>query len=95
MTNWECDNLITHLGAMSLHIDGFRTDTHDLVQDLNLEPNKMIAYFMELGCRIGNLRQKEREAIGVREGDAKSRKMAILEIPLQFPKPKGKRQERR
>jgi DNA-directed RNA polymerase I subunit RPA49 len=94
MTNWEADNLVTHLGAMALYIDGYSTDSFDLMHDLNLEPKKMIMYFMELGCKIGPMRQAERQAFGLKDADAKTRTMARLVIPLTFPVQRKRRDRR-
>lgn len=38
MSKWHVDNLITHLCALSLIVDNFTTDTHDLREDLGLTP---------------------------------------------------------
>jgi DNA-directed RNA polymerase I subunit RPA49 len=95
MTNWEADNMVFHLCALSLYIDGYSTDTTDLLQDLNLVPTKMVNYFMELGCKIGGMKLKDRELLGLKSSDSKARKMARLEIPLEFPKQKGARKARR
>lgn len=37
MTKWHTDNLVTHMAALSLIIDGFETDMHDLREDLGLK----------------------------------------------------------
>jgi hypothetical protein len=34
------DNLITHMAALVLIIDGFETDTHDIREDLGLKRNE-------------------------------------------------------
>lgn len=39
MSKWHVDNLITHLCALSLIVDNFTTDTHDLREDLGLTPS--------------------------------------------------------
>lgn len=37
INKWHFDNLMTHMAAISLYIDGYRTDTHDLREDLRME----------------------------------------------------------
>lgn len=37
VNKWHLDNLITHMAAITLFIDHYRTDTHDLREDLRLE----------------------------------------------------------
>lgn len=95
MNQWEIDNLITHLCAMSLFVDGWETDTTDLKGDLQLETKKVIQYFQELGCRIGPMNEKDRNAAKLTAAEAKVRRMARLVIPLDFPRlskgPRGKK----
>ncbi len=37
MNKWHTQNLLTHICALSLTIDGFRTDLHDLCVDLRTD----------------------------------------------------------
>lgn len=37
LNKWHLDNLMTHMAAISLYIDDWRSDTHDLREDLRLE----------------------------------------------------------
>jgi DNA-directed RNA polymerase I subunit RPA49 len=95
MNQWEIDNLITHLCAMSLFIDGYETDTTDLRNDLQLEVNKICQYFKELGCRIASMGEKERNVAGLSKAEAKVRRIAKLQLPLDFPRlSKGARGKR-
>jgi DNA-directed RNA polymerase I subunit RPA49 len=92
---WEIDNLIAHIAALALIVDNYSTDPFDLVQDLNLEPNKMYAYYMELGCKVTPMKAREREVQNLKPNDAKARKVARLELPLEFPKQRGQRKNAR
>jgi len=42
LNKWHMDNLITHMAAISLFIDGYKTDTHDLREDLRLENKQYV-----------------------------------------------------
>jgi len=42
MTKWHVDNLMTHLAALSLIVDDYQTDTHDLREDLGLKPAQLV-----------------------------------------------------
>jgi DNA-directed RNA polymerase I subunit RPA49 len=86
MNMWEQDNLMTHLAAMALYVDQYETDISDFKDDLRLEANKTIGYFRELGCRVGALSAKERDAQRLSAVEAKTKKVARLQIPLEFPK---------
>ena len=37
INKWHMDNLMTHMAAISLYIDNWKTDTNDLKEDLRLE----------------------------------------------------------
>lgn len=37
LNKWHMDNLITHIAALTLYIDNYRTDTHDIREDLGLD----------------------------------------------------------
>jgi DNA-directed RNA polymerase I subunit RPA49 len=93
---WEQDNLMTHLAAMALFVDQYDTDITDFKDDLRLEINKSVSYFRELGCNVGNLSAKERDAQRLTVVEAKLRKVARLRIPLEFPQAaRGVRRDRR
>lgn len=47
LNKWHMDNLITHMAAITLYIDGFKTDTNDLREDLRLE-NKQYVFSSSL-----------------------------------------------
>ena len=47
LNKWHVDNLITHMAAISLFIDGYKTDTCDLREDLRLE-NKQYVFSLHL-----------------------------------------------
>jgi DNA-directed RNA polymerase I subunit RPA49 len=92
MNQWEIDNLITHMAAMALYVDMFDTEISDLNNDLKLEMNKTTTYFRELGCRVGAMLEKERSRFGLNSVEAKPKRMARLQIPLEFPRiSKGQR----
>ena len=37
MTKWHVDNLITHIAALALYVEGYEVDTFDLREDLRLD----------------------------------------------------------
>lgn len=37
LNKWHVDNLLTHIAALSLFIDDWRTDSYDLREDLRLD----------------------------------------------------------
>ena len=42
MTKWRVDNLITHIAALALVVDGFEVDIYDLKEDLRLETKEYV-----------------------------------------------------
>jgi len=78
---------MTHMAAISLYIDGWRTDTSDLRDDLRLENKQMSQYFHELGCKVTNLTEKEQAELGLKnKAMAALRRVARLKLPLDFPR---------
>lgn len=86
MTKWHVDNLITHIAALSLIVDNFETDTHDLREDLRLDAKQMGQYFHEIGCRVGAPTEAERLKLKITKAEAASHRVARLRLPLEFPK---------
>ncbi|KAF4548181.1 A49-like RNA polymerase I associated factor-like protein [Elsinoe fawcettii] len=87
LNKWHVDNIMTHMAAISLYIDGQRSDTHDLREDLQMENKQMSQYFSELGCKIRAPTEKEYPEFGItNKAQAAQRKVAVLKIPLEFPK---------
>ncbi|KAF2158208.1 RNA polymerase I associated factor, A49-like protein [Myriangium duriaei CBS 260.36] len=87
LNKWHVDKLMTHMAAISLYIDDFKTDTHDLREDLRLENRQMTQYFNELGCRTRSPTEKEYAEFRIsNKSQAAQRKVALLKLPLDFPK---------
>ncbi|KAG9830789.1 RNA polymerase I associated factor, A49-like protein, partial [Aureobasidium melanogenum] len=87
LNKWHMDNLVTHMAAIALFIDGYKLDTHDLREDLRLENKQMSQYFMELGCKVNNPTEKEQADFKIpNKAVAAQRRVAKLKIPLDFPK---------
>lgn len=42
LSKWHVDNIMTHMAAISLYIDNWRTDTHELREDLRLENKQYV-----------------------------------------------------
>jgi len=104
LNKWQHDNLLTHMAAISLYIDGYKTDTFDLQEDLKLKSKqydlhirfhfdtmltliRMSQFFHELGCQIRSPTEKEWPEFRIpNKAQAAQRKIAVLRIPLDFPK---------
>ncbi|KAB2576994.1 DNA-directed RNA polymerase [Lasiodiplodia theobromae] len=95
MTKWHVDYLITHIAALSLYIDDFVVDTFDLREDLRLDNKQVGQYYHELGCKVTNPTEKEREAGKYTKAEAVNHKTAKLKIPLDFPKQRALPSRRR
>jgi len=87
LTKWHVDKLLLHICALSLHIDDFTTDTHNIREDLRLEPQQISQYYSELGCKVSPPTEKERLKFGLKtKGEAQGHAVARLQIPLVWPK---------
>ncbi|KAH0544411.1 hypothetical protein FGG08_001437 [Glutinoglossum americanum] len=94
MTKWHVDNLITHIAAIALIVDGFEVDIYDLKEDLKLETKEITQYFQEIGCKVQLPTEKERERMKLTKAEATLHKLAKLRIPLEFPKTRQIRTKR-
>ncbi|KAL1296512.1 hypothetical protein AAFC00_000021 [Neodothiora populina] len=89
LNKWHLDNITTHMAAVSLYIDNWRTDTFDLREDLRLENKQMSQYFLELGCRVAAPTEREQTELKMPSGSkaiVATRRVAKLKLPLEFPK---------
>lgn len=87
MPKWNLDKLILHICAITLHIDDFVTDTHNIREDLRLEPQQMNQYYSELGCKVSPPSEKERAKFGLKDkAAAQGHTVARLTIPPVWPK---------
>nr|POE65088.1 dna-directed rna polymerase i subunit rpa49 [Quercus suber] len=92
LPKWHLENLYTHMCALSLFVDGYTTVTTELRDDLGLDNKQITQYFQELGCKVGPLSEKEREARKFTKAQAAATRVAKLKLPLEFPKVRsGKR----
>ncbi len=84
------DTLLTHLLALTLHIDNFSTNTHDIAQDLRLTPAGAGKYYQELGASVGMPTEAERGRMGIPRGGG-ARRVARLRVPVVLPRSGGER----
>ncbi|KAI9837385.1 MAG: DNA-directed RNA polymerase I subunit rpa49 [Sclerophora amabilis] len=90
LTKWHLDNLITHIAALSLHIDdGFGplgVDFHDLREDLRLETRDLTRYFQEVGCKVTTLTEADKNRLAISsKAEAAQHRIARLTLPVTFP----------
>ena len=86
VNKWNHDNLITHILALTLVLDNFITDSHDIREDLKLETKNISKYYLELGCTVALPTETERTALNLKKAEAITRRLAKLRLPLVFPK---------
>ncbi|KII90120.1 hypothetical protein PLICRDRAFT_40321 [Plicaturopsis crispa FD-325 SS-3] len=80
-------NLLTHIFALMLRLDGYATDPTIVADDLSMTPTKINQLFKSLGCKIEKLKMTDLKRLGLPESAAAT-KRAILKAPPEFPKPK-------
>ena len=86
VNKWYYDHLITHILALTLVLDTFVTDSHDIREDLKLETKDISKYYLELGCAVANPTETERAALKVNKAEVITHRLARLRLPLVFPK---------
>lgn len=86
LNKWHVDNMITHILALAITIEGFTMDVHDIREDLRLENTAIRKYYIELGCKVDNPTESEMEKRGIAKAEVRSHQFARLKIPLTFPK---------
>ena len=86
VNKWYHDNLITHILALTLVLDNFVTDSHDIREDLKLETKHISKYYAELGCTVALPTEAERVATNLKKVEAGMHRLAKLRLPLVFPK---------
>ncbi|KAG6816191.1 hypothetical protein H0H87_007860 [Tephrocybe sp. NHM501043] len=89
-TSMTQTKLLTYMFALCLKVDNFATDTTQIAHDLHKSMAEINTLFKSLGCKIGQLGDRERSRLGIAEKDATA-KRAILSAPLVFPKPRLRR----
>ena len=97
LNKWHFDNLITHILALTLTLDNYATDIHDVLKDLKFEAKTLSKYYLELGCSVALPTENERAALGIAKAEVRGHRIARLRLPLVFPKmriPAGGRKKR-
>jgi DNA-directed RNA polymerase I subunit RPA49 len=86
MRKFHQELLFTYMCAMTCIIDNFEVDTQHLVKDLSIDQKSLNKFYQEIGGRV------VQKAI---PGTKLKRNVAVLSLPLKFPKqsvgPRGKR----
>lgn len=83
-------NLLSHVFALCLQVDGFASDTSVLAHDLSMTPRRVNQIFKSLGCKFRNLGEEERRKLGL-SNSTSTTKFAVLSAPVSFPKANLKR----
>ena len=86
VNKWYHDNLITHILALTLVLDNFVTDSHDIREDLKLETKNISKYYAELGCTVALPTEAERLVLNPKKTESITHRLAKLRLPLVFPK---------
>ncbi|KAF2755814.1 RNA polymerase I associated factor, A49-like protein [Pseudovirgaria hyperparasitica] len=95
MPRWNVDYLITHICALALIVDQFDVDIFALHKDLSREPKEICDYFREIGCKIANPTETERQQMRITKAEASDHRIAKLRIPLEFPTIKARGQAKK
>jgi DNA-directed RNA polymerase I subunit RPA49 len=86
VSKYQVDLLSTHICALACLVDNYTVEMYDLQSDLRLETRGMSQYFKEIGAKISALPEARRKELGLDKATATQRKIAKLNLPLEFPK---------
>lgn len=87
LPKWHVDQLYAHICALALFVDGWSTDVSDLRDDLHLNTKQITQYYRELGCGVRALTKSEQERMKLNNAEKAAKRIAVLKLPLDFPKP--------
>ncbi|KAI6148083.1 Rpa49 subunit specific to nuclear RNA polymerase I [Pisolithus tinctorius] len=82
--------LLTHMFALCLRVDDYATNTEIIAKDLSQSTQSINTLFKSMGCQITKLTVADLKRFGLPDSAAET-KHALLKVPLEFPKPRGKR----
>lgn len=89
LTQWHVDLMRTTVAALTLIVDGFETDTHNVREDLQLKAPEMNKYYAEIGAKVKAPTDSQRSKLKLSQKEASVHGIATLKIPLEFPKPRA------
>ncbi|CAL1399765.1 unnamed protein product [Linum trigynum] len=79
LTGDKMNLLISYVIVLTLHFDGFQTETADITKDLRQNPIAMRTHFENLGCKSATVKKV---------------RVMTLPVPIQFPVARRKRRGR-
>ncbi|EEB08786.1 DNA-directed RNA polymerase I complex subunit Rpa49 [Schizosaccharomyces japonicus yFS275] len=82
------DKIMCYMFLLCLMLDNYSTDVTTLANDLSIKNMKANELFKTLGCRIMAYTETQWKAMGITKTEARSRKRAVLKVPLEFPRPR-------
>ncbi|KAL9102236.1 MAG: hypothetical protein Q9163_002596 [Psora crenata] len=86
LNKWRQDYFATHLLALTLIVDDFSVDTAHIQYDLKLDVKPITKLYQELGCVVHAPTKAEQNKMRITRAEAQTRRIAVLKIPLVFPK---------
>ncbi len=78
--------VLSHILALTLVVDDFKTDVKDIRQDLKIELKDLKSLFKELGCPLRNPTETELKSLRIPKAESALHQHAQLKLPLTFPK---------
>ncbi|KAI6142407.1 RNA polymerase I associated factor, A49-like protein [Pisolithus tinctorius] len=82
--------LLTHMFALCLRVDEYATNIEIIAKDLSQSTQSINTLFKSMGCQIAKPTVADLKRLGLPDSAAET-KRALLKVPLEFPKPRGKR----
>ncbi|KAJ9092291.1 hypothetical protein QFC20_007419 [Naganishia adeliensis] len=72
--------------ALRLSLENWSADIAATAEDLQMTPQKVGDVYKSLGCTVDQVTALDRDRLGIKGGEAKSLRKAILQAPPVFPK---------
>ncbi|KAI6142495.1 Rpa49 subunit specific to nuclear RNA polymerase I, partial [Pisolithus tinctorius] len=82
--------LLTHMFALCLRVDEYATNIEIIAKDLSQSTQSINTLFKSMGCQIAKPTVADLKRLGLPDSAAET-KRALLKVPLEFPKSRGKR----
>ncbi|KJE89141.1 hypothetical protein CAOG_00674 [Capsaspora owczarzaki ATCC 30864] len=88
------DKLLSYVFVLCLMLNQYKFAFEELTTMLKMKPDRATEHFRALGCRISSRREEMGDEMDTSASATGSVKLAVLGVPLQFPRPRGRRSKK-
>ncbi|KAJ9104598.1 hypothetical protein QFC21_002096 [Naganishia friedmannii] len=80
------NKLLAYQFAIRLAVENWAADIEATASDLQLASHRVADIYKSLGCTVDNVSISDRERLGMKAGEARNMRKAILQAPPVFPR---------